>query len=46
MISDDVIDAWSKYKTLFLSIVNNMSPIKEVRMKQKNELWVTILKSI
>ena len=48
MTSDNVIDAWSKFKTLFLSIVNKMSPIKEVRMKQRTELWVTndILKSI
>ena len=48
MTSDNVIDAWSNFKTLFLSIVNNMSPIKEVRMKQRTELWVTndILKSI
>ena len=35
-------------KTRFLSIVNNTSPIQEVRMKQRSELWVTndILKSI
>ena len=48
MTSDNVIDAWSNFKTLFLSIVNDMSPIKEVRMKQRTELWVTndILKSI
>ena len=48
MTSDNVIDAWSKFKRLFLSIVNNMSPLKEVRMKQRTKLWVTndILKSI
>ena len=48
MTSDNVIGAWSNFKTLFLSIVNNMSPIKEVRMKQRTELWVTndFLKSI
>ena len=40
MTSDNVIDAWSNFKTLFLSIVNNMSPIKEVRMKQRTELWI------
>ena len=27
MTSDNVIGAWSNFKTLFLSIVNNMSPI-------------------
>ena len=48
MTSDNVIDAWSKFKTLFLSIVNNILPIKEVQMKQRTELWSTndILKSI
>ena len=48
MTSDNVIDAWSNFKTLFLSIVNNISPIKEVPMKQRTKLWVTndILKSI
>ena len=48
MTSDNVIDVWSNFKTCFLSIVNNMSPVKEVRLKQRTELWVTndILKSI
>ena len=30
MTLDNVVDAWSKFKTVFLSIMNNMSPIKEV----------------
>ena len=37
MISDNVTEAWENFKEIFLSIINNMAPIKELRIKQKTE---------
>ena len=46
--SDNVVDAWEKFKSIFMSVVNNISPIKEVRIKQRTEPWINaeILQSI
>ena len=46
--SDNVIDAWERFKSIFMSGVNNISPIKEVRIKQRTEPWINaeILQSI
>lgn len=48
MISDNVIDAWEQFKSIFMGIVNNIAPLKQVRIKQKTERWINtdILKSI
>ena len=46
--SDNVVDGWGKFKSIFMSVVNNISPIKEVRIKQRTEPWINaeILQSI
>ena len=38
--SDNVIDAWERFKSIFINVVNNISPIKEVRIKQRTEPWI------
>ena len=46
--SDYVVDPWERFKSIFMSGVNNVSPIKEVRIKQRTEPWINaeILQSI
>ena len=48
MSSDNVIDAWNSFKSIFLSVVDNIAPIKEVRIKNRTEPWIDseILQSI
>ena len=48
MISDNVTEAWENFKEIFLFIINNMAPIKELRINQRTELWISndILRSI
>ena len=48
MISDNVIDAWGHFKSIFMGIINNIALIKQVRIKQRTEGWIhtEILKSI
>ena len=41
MYSDNVAEAGHNFKTVFLSILNNIAPMKEVRIKQRTELWTT-----
>ena len=40
--------AWDNFKCLFLSVLDNIAPVKEVRIKQRTEPWITsdILNSI
>ena len=40
MISDNVIDAWYSFKSIFLTVVDNIAPIKEVRIKNRTEPWI------
>ena len=40
LYSDDVIDAWERFKSISMNIANNISPIKKVRIKQRTEPWV------
>ena len=48
LISDNACDAWEKFKSNFTSLVHDIAPIKEVRIKQRTEPWVNdeILQSI
>ena len=48
LISDNACDAWEKFKSNFTSLVDDIAPIKEVRIKQRTEPWVNdeILQSI
>lgn len=38
ILCDNVIDAWSNFKSIFASVI---APIKEVRIKQRTEPWIT-----
>ena len=42
LLCDNVNDAWSNFKSIFLPVINTMAPLKEVRIKQRTEPWVTI----
>ena len=46
--SSDVENAWNNFKVLFLTVLESVAPIKEVRLKQRSEPWFSdeILKSI
>ena len=48
MLSDNVSAAWDSFKSIFVSAVNNVAPLKQVRIKQRTEPWMTqdILQSI
>lgn len=41
ILCDNVIDAWSNFKSIFLSVIDNLAPIKEVRFKHRTEPWIT-----
>ena len=47
-ISDYSSDAWEQFKNIFMSIVDNISPVKKLRFKQRTEPWICsdILNSI
>ena len=38
---DDVDVAWSNFKDLFMSVVDKIAPLKEKRLKQRSEPWIT-----
>ena len=40
--SDNVIDTWERFKSIFMSVVNNISPIKEVIIKHSPGPGITI----
>ena len=49
VLNEENIDsAWNKFSTLFLEIIDNIAPIKTVRLKQNCESWFSgdILESI
>ena len=33
--------AWSAFRDIFLSVVNTIAPVKEVRLKQRTEPWIS-----
>ena len=41
MLIDNVVEAWHNFKSVFLSILNSIAPMKEVRIKQRTEPWIT-----
>ena len=32
-----MIDAWEHFKSIFMGIINNITPMKQVRIKQRTE---------
>ena len=37
----DVNEAWSNFRTMFLTVLNSVSPEKTVRLKHRSEAWLT-----
>ena len=35
-----IYTAWSAFRNIFLSVVNYIALVKEVRLKQRTELWI------
>ena len=48
MCSDNVLNAWSRFKSIFVTVIDNIAPIKEVRIKNRTKPWIAseILHSI
>ena len=46
--SDNVTQAWENFKAILVSAIDNIAPVKEVRIKQRTEPWINneILQSI
>ena len=40
-VINDVDVAWSNFKDLFMSVVDKIAPLKEKRLKQRSEPWIT-----
>ena len=38
---DNVIQAWEIFKSIFMSAIDNIAPMKEVRIKQRTQPWIT-----
>ena len=39
--SDNVIQAWENFKSIFMSAIDNIAPMKDVRTKQRTQPWIT-----
>ena len=39
--SDNVIQAWENLKSIFMSAIDNIAPMKEVCIKQRTQPWIT-----
>ena len=37
----NVNDAWDSFKTMFLEVIDNIAPVKEIRVKGRTEPWMT-----
>ena len=33
--------AWSAFREIFISILDSVAPVKEIRLKQRTEPWIT-----
>ena len=36
-----VNEAWENFKIIFLKVLDNIAPVKQIRLKQKTEPWLT-----
>ena len=41
MLSDNVVEAWHNFKNVFLSILNNIAPMKDIHIEQRTEPRIT-----
>ena len=37
--SKDVNDAWYKFSKIFNNVINDVAPVKEIRIKQRSQQW-------
>ena len=40
LLLSDVNEAWSKFQNVFISTLNLLAPWKQVRIKQRTEIWM------
>ena len=40
--AQDVNTAWSAFRDIFISVLNSIAPVKEVRLKQRTEPWIDL----
>ena len=40
LLSDNASDAWELFKDLFMSVIDNIAPVKQMRIKQRTEPWI------
>ena len=38
--TENVDDAWLKFKLVFCKIIDQLAPVKEIRLKQNSEPWI------
>ena len=38
---EDINKAWKMFSNLFMSVIDQVAPVKQVRLKQKTEMWFT-----
>ena len=48
LLCDNVNNAWESFKSIFVSVLDNIAPVKSVRIKQRTEGWIdsTVLECI
>jgi len=37
LLSDNVNEAWHNFKTMFLSVLDSIAPVKQIKVKQRSE---------
>ena len=40
-ITNSVDTAWKSFKKVFISVLDSVAPVKEIRLKQRSEPWLT-----
>ena len=40
LICDNVSEAWNNFKLVFLSVIDSIAPVREIRVKQRTEPWI------
>jgi len=42
LLCNDVVEAYTLFKDSFLSIIDSVAPVKQVRIKQRSEEWINV----
>ena len=42
LLCDNVNKAWERFKHLFVSVIDNIAPVKQLRIKQRTEPWMDL----